>query len=228
MLSTQLCSSSPLRLPRTSACLSSSSYIQRNYFFLPAYAYLSACSPPPPPLPALTLSSYNPPHPNSYNSAAVRASILETSLRVIHSLAIGPAVSKHPGWLPEGSSEKQRNTGVCLGALPAWTLELFVSHTHTSTNLGTHTQPTAPYISHNTGLFIYLFIIYYFFTLPTTLTPAPPHYHSQISKSTEKCMRELGKEEGFLYDLVLWDIYIFPFPFISFPLIFPFALFGSR
>ncbi|PWW78333.1 hypothetical protein C7212DRAFT_323694 [Tuber magnatum] len=48
------------------------------------------CSPPPP---LLTLPHRSPPHPNSYNSAALRASTLETSLRVSYSSAIGPAVS---------------------------------------------------------------------------------------------------------------------------------------
>lgn len=147
------------------------SYIQCSYFFLPAYAYLSACSSSPP-LPALTLSSYNPPHPNSYNSAAVRASTLETPLRVIHSLAIGPALSKHSGWLPEKSPETAKY-GCLLRSFASLDVGVVrFSHPHTSTNLDAHTQHTAPYISHNTGLFIYLFIIYYFFLhFPP---PSPP------------------------------------------------------
>jgi len=114
------------------------------------------------------------------------SSTLETSPRVIHSLAIGPAFSKHPGWLPEGSPETAKY-GCLLRSFASLDVGVVRFHTHTSTNLDAHTQHTAPYISHNTGLFIYLFIIYYFFYTSHHPHPRP----SPLSLSAQQKHRKV-------------------------------------
>ena len=129
--------------------------------FLPAYAYLSLCLPT-----STSTTGTDPlllqPTPSQLIQLGGCSSFyLETSPRVIHSLAIGPAFSKHPGWLPEESPETAKYDGCLLRSFASLDVGVVRFHTHTSTNLDT--QHTAPYISRNTGLFIYLFIIYYYF-----------------------------------------------------------------